>query len=134
MLNFLDTGNMQDRAYFLHHLLYISQISRTCNGNYIGNVLCPDLKSDISFYASAGNLAFLPVSLNFPAQEPFPPPTKDVIKFSSVSKTWILLLYVSQTYNLFCLFSMHRAGAIELHWSTPHSWGHPITLQNGHLL
>ena len=34
---------------------------RTCNGNSTGNVLCPDLKSDISFYASAGNLAFLPV-------------------------------------------------------------------------
>ena len=50
---------MQDRAYFLHHLHFPN--FRTCNGNSTGNVLCPDLKSDISFYASAGNLAFLPV-------------------------------------------------------------------------
>ena len=34
---------------------------RTCNGNSTENVLCSDLKSDISFYASAGNLAFLPL-------------------------------------------------------------------------
>ena len=57
---------MQDREYFLHHFLYISQISgHAISGNSTGNVLCPDLKSDISFYASAGNNSFSSCVVDF---------------------------------------------------------------------